>query len=444
MNREELRSNVDTIVVVIMENRSFDHVLGHMRAPQFGNRPDVEGIENVENQNYLNPNSDGQGIKPFWCDDISFESDLPHGAGAVATQLARSDFRNTFTMTGFVKVFERVVHTSVARPAVMSLLQPNAAPVTSALAAHYTVCDHWFACVPTSTAPNRLMSMCGYTEHRDTGTFLPDQTTVYDWLLDHGVRFRVYSAGFPFFLLMPRMVPLVLTNHFRKLDDLAHDMQTDGADWPQVIFIEPEYLDSPIHGQAPCDNHPPLPMAPGEAFVKKVYQTLSADAQRWARTVFILTYDEHGGFFDHVSPPAVKYRNANGNVAFDSTGPRVPAIVAGPFAPRGVSKLALDNTSILQLIADRFGRDRAAYSSEVAARAQQNIGSVTSVLSVNAANTAPCSFDAQSPRVQASPLPLTPHSELREAFHQAATGLAARHQAEAFAKYPALRAYVRK
>jgi hypothetical protein len=71
------------------------------------------------------------------------------------------------------------------------LLTPRSVPATGALAGKYTVCNRWFACVPTSTAPNRLMSMCGYTDIRDTGISVPDQDTVYDWLIRHGVPWRV-------------------------------------------------------------------------------------------------------------------------------------------------------------------------------------------------------------------------------------------------------------
>src|SRR5260370_42563896 len=115
-------------------------------------------------------------------------------------------------MTGFVKAFEGEFHTAVSKPVVMGLLRPADVPATGKLAAHYTVCDNWFACIPTSTAPNRLMSMCGFTNHRDTGILLPDQTTVYDWLLDRGVRWPAYGAGLPCFPLMPRLSHRVLTS----------------------------------------------------------------------------------------------------------------------------------------------------------------------------------------------------------------------------------------
>jgi phospholipase C len=168
--------------------------------------------------------------------------------------------------------------------------------------------------------------MCGFTNHRDTGILLPDQPIVYDWLLDRGVKWRVYAAGLPFFALMPRLSTLLLTSHFRRLEELPKDLVNERPDdRPQVIFIEPDYSDCPVHFQSPCDNHPPLAMAPGEVFLAQVYKWLSSDAKQWARTVFIVTYDEHGGFFDHVPPLEVKYRNPNG-VAFDTTGPRVPVL----------------------------------------------------------------------------------------------------------------------
>ena len=156
MTPEELKQSVDTIVVVIMENRSFDHVLGHLRSPLYGNRKDVDGIEDIENIKYLNPNVDGQGIAPFWTDDSPLNSDLPHSPEAIATQLGYSDVTGSFAMNGFVQAFEHELHTAVSNPPVMGLLRPASVPTTAALADQYTVCDRWFACLPTSTAPNRL------------------------------------------------------------------------------------------------------------------------------------------------------------------------------------------------------------------------------------------------------------------------------------------------
>jgi phospholipase C len=288
------------------------------------------------------------------------------------------------------------------------------------------------------------MSMCGVTPLRDTHTVLPDQSTVYDWLLEHGVRWRVYSAGFPFLTLMPRILPLMLTGHFRRIEDLPHDLATERPDdWPQVIFIEPEYYDSPLHFRAPCDNHPPLGMALGESFVAQVYQTLAA-SPRWQRSVFVLTYDEHGGFFDHVPPLPVAYRHPNG-VAFETTGPRIPAIVAGPYAPRGVSHAHLDNTSILQLLAERFGAAGESFSPEVLDRQNQGIASLAAILDAAANNSQISTFatPANLNAVPAPPRPASFRSSLETAFESAIRDLVSRHRTEALIKYPELRALVR-
>lgn len=438
MTPGELRRNVDTIVVVMMENRSFDHVLGYLRHPAYGHRSDVDGIEDLANQAYININLDGEAKRPFWMPDGPLVGDPPHDVAGTAMQMKYSALARRYLMTGFVEAFETRTYSKMAAPPVMGLLRPHDLPTTSALADQYCVCDRWFACVPSSTQPNRLMALCGATPLSDAVTVLPDMPTVYDWLTHRGVRWRVYAAGLPFFVMMPRFLELALTDRIRRLGDLAHDLATEApGERPQVIFIEPEYYDSPVHLQPPCDNHPPLAMAAGEAFVAEVYHVL-AHSPVWRRAVVILTCDEHGGFFDHVPPLPVTYRHPSG-VAFGTTGLRVPAIVTGPYAPRRASHVALDHTSILQLLAERFGQPGESYSAEVQDRQRQGIHSVSEVLEVAANNTRICR--CTSPASVAAPTGKAP-SELRAAFDAAFRALVSRHPTEALKKYPELRGYL--
>jgi len=102
MTPAELKDKVDTIVVLMMENRSFDNVLGYLRHPDFGNRPDIDGIEDLNNPDYVNINSDGQGKAPFWMPDSRLISDLPHGADEVHRQLNYAPLLERHLMTGFV------------------------------------------------------------------------------------------------------------------------------------------------------------------------------------------------------------------------------------------------------------------------------------------------------------------------------------------------------
>ena len=385
MNPDELRKCIDTIVIVMMENRSFDHLLGTMRMAPYGGRTDIEGIDDLTRVDYGNPSANATLIQPFLAKDEPFLCDLPHERPAVATQLAKSIAG--YAMTGFVQAYEHANGTSgQLQPPPMGLLTPPQVPVTGFLAREFAVCDRWFAPIPTSTHPNRLMALSGYTLDEDTyNKPLPSHDLFFEWLDARHVNWRVYSAGLPFLTLMPKMWPsLIDRNRFRSVDWLAHDFQhePDGT-FPQVIVVEPDYEDSPIHfsGHA-CDNHPPLPVAFGEAFLERVYEAVTANKQRWAKTLFILMYDEHGGFYDHVPPLPIAFPpppKANFTVGFDSTGPRVPAILISPWVrPQGACNATFDHTSILQLFAERF--DTAPYSAGVDARRAAGIASVSQAL----------------------------------------------------------------
>jgi phospholipase C len=241
---------------------------------------------------------------------------------------------------------------------------------------------------------------------------------------------------------MPSIFPMVLGTQFRALDRLEADWAA--GDRPSVIFVEPDYYDSPIHFQEPCDNHPPLAMAPGETFLAKVYGWISSDPARWARTLLIVSYDEHGGCWDHVPPLPVTYTNAAANITFDTTGPRIPAMLAGPFAPRHAvarkpdgTKPSFDNTSILQLLAERFGSPATSYSPDVLARRQQGIDSLSVALDASGANTDRCTF---APARAVAPA-VTSTALCRQGFDLALRQMFGAHGEALLAKYPALRGY---
>jgi phospholipase C len=387
MDIQELKQSVDTIVIVMMENRSFDHVLGHMCLPQFGGRTDIDGVRSLLDPNMANPASNGSLMFPFISRDAPFTNDLPHERDMVALQLAASQVAGGPTMTGFVKAYERATGTTgVLDPPPMALLISPDLPVTSFFAREYAVCDRWFAPLPTSTHPNRLVAVSGYSERELTvAGLLPNQDTLFDWLDARQVPWRVYSAGLSFFTLMPKMWPRLMTDDFRRLARLSVDFQHEPAgSSPNVIVIEPDYEDAPVHlsGHA-SDNHPPLPMAFGEAFLRQVYEALTSNPARWRRTVMIVVYDEHGGFYDHVpprplhcpAPPGANYP------PFETTGVRVPTVIVSPLVQRGSVKHAmLDHTSMLMLLADRFGQPGEKYSAAVEARATGGVVSVSRVL----------------------------------------------------------------
>jgi phospholipase C len=226
------------------------------------------------------------------------------------------------------------------------------------------------------------MAMSGNSKIDVNTKPLPIQPLVYDWLKDRNISWRVYHEGLPFFALMLNWLPeILLDDHFRRFPRLEIDlMNTPPKKVPQVLFLEPTYTDAPTPGPS-SDDHPPTAVKGGQAFLFQVYKAFIQVPSLWAETVIIITYDEHGGFFDHVSPiPLITNPPEGANYPpFETSGVRVPALVVSPFVEPGtVYKGVLDHTSILKFIGQVFGKG--GYSSEVDKRP---VGSVLDVLNVD-------------------------------------------------------------
>jgi phospholipase C len=214
-------------------------------------------------------------------------------------------------------------------------------PAMDFFAKHFCVCDQWFSCIPASTQPNRLIAMSGYALRDHTlQQFLDDQENIiYDWLDLHGVSWRVYSEDVPFFTLMPKVRKRILSDiwgyHFRGTVALQHDFNANDT-FPQVVFIEPAYSDGP-RPERGDDDHPTTPVTRGQEFLLRIYNTLIQNKARWGKSVLIITYDEHGGFFDHIQPPPLITRQGHGERYdhFTTLGVRVPALIISPFVDEG-------------------------------------------------------------------------------------------------------------
>ncbi|SEK68675.1 alkaline phosphatase family protein [Nitrosovibrio tenuis] len=437
---------LQTIVIVMMENRSFDHMLGHLSMARFGNRKDVAGLvdpeSNLDYTNFL----EGQGYQPFELKDGPLMHDLPHSRARVATQLAKAGTR--FTMSGFVDAYYQSTGSKVNDPPPMGFLSPADVTMSNFLAIQYAVCDNWFAPLPTDTQPNRSIAYSGYSMIDDTkprpiptvaGTF------VFEWLNAHNITWRVYHCGISFFALFDRFEE-VLGPNFRSFRQFPGDLAAESvSDMPQVIFVEPEYTDSPVHlGWTPNDNHPPTAVGPGEHFLRDIYQVLTKDPAKWNRTLLIVTHDEHGGFFDHVPPLAISAAVPPGSLfsaAFESTGPRVPSLVASPWISRGtVFKGAMDHTSILQLLSEKFA-GTPDYNDEVKRRREAGIQSVSQVLAQPLpqprTDIPPPPQEIISSSVTLAPA-TQPQTESQQAFDVAAKKLLKYDRKRALEKYPEL------
>jgi phospholipase C len=381
-------ADIETIVFLMMENRSFDHVFGYLAAdasplPVEGIDPDAGWLAahaNAYGEVRASPHRLAAGQQQI--------DDPPHDHLSIALQIGVPPSPGAPPpMDGFIASYLSRQPAPADPTAVMGYYDAEALPVYDFLARNYAVCDHWFAALPAGTQPNRMMAMSGSSPIlNNADVALPDQTLVYDWLTENKVSWCAYQSGdfFPFFSLMPRLLPEIVTSlafaavggrgRFRRYSQFAEHWCSAAA-MPSVIFIEPEYTDGP-HG-SPNDDHPPTGIAKGQAFVADVYTILISNPARWAKTLLIVTFDEHGGFYDHVPPLAMPCVVAGVPVA--TTGVRVPALLVSPHVARGVPFSApLDHTSFLQLLAERFtpGQD---YTSDVAAR-QGALGRISAAL----------------------------------------------------------------
>src|SRR5579884_1260070 len=383
-----LHELVDTIVIVMMENRSFDHILGHLSYEDEATWPLLEGLRRSEVQNYRNLCIyDNVSYFPNPVSDGYFPTDLPHERGYVSRQMACSN--GVCSMTGFTNAYYEYCRDelhldpgNIEPFEPMGFLGSKDLPVTDFLANNFAVCDHWFAPLPTSTHPNRCMALGGSTPIDKTGEFDHDlkvDSLVLDWLDERDVSWRVYRNGAlsSFYLFRKGFI---FDSRFRPFKSLKDDINAPDGEFPQVVFIEPSYT-----GLNQNDNHPPLPVSYGELFLRDIYRILISNEERWKKTVMILTYDEHGGFFDHVPPLPIPYAPPNEEFPpFMTTGPRVPAIIVSPLVSAGhVYQGNLDHTSILQLLAERFAPLETGYSSGVNHRRDQGINSVGSVFNLS-------------------------------------------------------------
>jgi phospholipase C len=434
--------SIKTIVLVMLENRSFDHMLGHLTLDDPA--LPLEGLRAERMAEYSNDhNGSSYPLYPL-IHDTQLETDLPHEAVSVAQQMRKSPVTGKYTMHGFVDAFATAnPHIPINPQCIpMAYFPSKLVPVTNFLATHFCTCDHWFSPLPTSTQPNRTMAFCGYSPVYKTKTqLILIDDNLFKWM-DGKVEWRVYHDGFPFFALYPALWSYVLGPRFSRFIKFQADWaKAPAAGDPQVIVIEPCYQDAPhFDGTQPNDNHAPLAVGWGEAFLRQIYQTLISNPERWAGTLMVLYSDEHGGFYDHVPPAPIPDQTTGSEpFSFETTGPRIPALLVSPFVkPGSVCSATLDHTSVLQFLAEKFTPGNI-YSQRVDARRKAGVQSISAALDATP-NVNPPAAPA-APIVVETPLgkPVNAPSDMQQSFTAAATQMKAAHPDETLTKFPELR-----
>ncbi|MGH7057575.1 MAG: alkaline phosphatase family protein [Acetobacteraceae bacterium] len=336
------------IVVLMLENQSFDRLLGGLA----GSIPGLDGVRpEAPFSNHDWPSGALVAQSPTTARSIA--RDPGHELDEVLRQI------DAGAMSGFVREFAQLYPKSstAERAEVMGWYPAGFLPALHALASAFVVADHWHASVPGPTWPNRLFAHSGTSlGHTDMpegifhpGLHLYDQRTLYDELADAGVGFRIYYGDFPQSLVLTHQLEPDRLRCYRPFRHFDHDVAAH--DFPPFVFIEPAYFEPEEN-----DQHPPQDVLRGDRLIGGVYHALLRAPQLFARTLLIVLHDEHGGFFDHVTPPAtVAPDHHTEGFNFTELGVRVPAVFVSPLLDPGVVHAVFDHTSLLRAASELWG-----------------------------------------------------------------------------------------
>ncbi|CAK9184403.1 unnamed protein product [Ilex paraguariensis] len=321
-----------------MENRSFDHMLGWMKELN----PEINGVDGSES----NPMSttDPNSPKISFSNQAHFvDPDPGHSFQAIREQIFGSN--NTSLNPPPMNGFAQQAHSMDPNmtQSVMNGFIPDMVAVYKALVSEFAVFDRWFAAVPSSTQPNRLY-VHSATSHGATSNIPAllakgyPQRTIFENLDDAGISFGIYFQNIPATLFYRNLRKLKYLGKFHPYG-LSFKQDAEKGKLPGYVVVEQRYMDSKL--EPANDDHPSHDVYQGQMFVKEVYEILRGSPQ-WNETLLVITYDEHGGFYDHVATPISGVPSPDGIVGpepflfqFNRLGVRVPTIMVSPWIEKG-------------------------------------------------------------------------------------------------------------
>ncbi len=340
-------SGIDTVVIVMMENRSFDSYLGWLgHEDKYLERGRSRyganfGVIGSQHQTYRAP--DGtmvdtahHSLRAGPIDDFRGCGHPDPGHGWTQGRAERDG--------GFLDAG------SGNDPFALSYFDGRDLPVYNKLAKRFTIADRWHASLLGPTYPNRLYLLSGqsggykynYLPFAEDGYKWP---AIFDRLQTHNVTVRDYASDFgPFLLFGSRSIPYMQTYSAFQADAAAGTL-------PNVSFVDPSFF-----GPTQNDDHPLADPRAGQQFILDTFRTF-AQSPQWERGLFIVVYDEWGGFYDHVAPPvfADDLASTIDTENFGQAGFRVPAIIASPRSlPGFVDHAQYDHASVLRFLEWRF------------------------------------------------------------------------------------------
>ena len=362
------KNQIKNIFVLMLENRSYDHMLGFSNITgidaKTGQQTVAEGLSGNESNTYK-----GNTYQVTQPADYIMPYDPGHEFSDTVTQLcglgttykAKSAYPN-IDSSGFVADYATTKSSGEGGATsnfgeIMKCYSPSQLPVMNALAKEFALCDHWFSAIPGPTWPNRFFAMAASSSGLDSS---PSSEQIAEWETVHGFSFkngnlfdlvnkanafgaRIYkgndgplAGSIPIAAALKGQTILDMQDY----SNFALDVNSQSYPYP-FTFIEPNYgniLNNSYSGGT--SQHPMDDVRNGEKLIKATYEAIR-NSPHWNNSLLIITYDEHGGFYDHVAPPTTiapgddiytKYNKNEFN--FEQLGVRVPAIVVSPLIPK--------------------------------------------------------------------------------------------------------------
>jgi phospholipase C len=328
--------NLKHLVVLMMENRSFDHMLGALAADD----PRIDGIPD----DYSNPDDDGEEIAPQ--PKAKYQGQLDPDPNHDFAPVNEQIFNGTATadMRGFISSYFKQRRDVKNSQKILYYFRREQLPVLTTLALEYAVFNRWFASIPGPTLCNRAFAHYG-TSFGHVGMEMKylghDIKSIYQRIREAGKTAKLYyfdraSSTLELINILEEQ-PQIFATYEQFLADCR------ASALPDYSFVEPNYSDH--DGLIASDQHPDHHVAEGERFIASIYMAIKSNPLLWSTTALLITYDEHGGIFDHVTPPpctadapfsAPPDKTGTGqSFAFDRLGVRVPAILVSPWVPKG-------------------------------------------------------------------------------------------------------------
>ncbi len=325
---------ITTIVVLMMENRSYDHVLGARKLEGLGG----DGLDLTMS----NPGRDGVVVPVYEAGggDATCVEDPPHDWEGSHLQF------NAGANDGFLSVHQ-ARHDNNALITPMQYLTRTHQPVSWSIADSYVSCDKYFCSVMGPTWPNRMYWHAGTSKgivenELPTSGGFDGWRSIYHNLVDKQIDYAYYYGDVPVLSVLGDTVEGNNDRLFRMEDFFAHARKGTLA---PVVYIDPAFSGN--------DDHPPHHPILGQQLIASIYTALAASPQ-WKNCLFVVTYDENGGYYDHVAPPSTADDEYAAD-GFNQFGFRVPTLVMGPYVKKGeVVATQYDHTSVLKHIENMF------------------------------------------------------------------------------------------